>query len=326
MKTREMVIALGMIILLACQSITTIIDSDEDSAVVATPNQLSSTSDDSPATTELPTDLGIMESTEIVDDKGVTMLIVPEGEFNMGMDADDGLMECLNESSNRDCRHLYGDEYPPHQVFLDAFYMDKYEVTNILYKSCVNTGICTEPGESRPGDSTFYNDASYANHPVSHVDWFQAMAYCKWRGATLPTEAQWEKAARGTDSRTYPWGEGIGCDKANYFDPTLSDSCLVAITKVGEYDDGVSPYGIYDMAGNIQEWVADWYSASYYQNSPPSNPVGPASGAFRVVRGGGWNSIYSDLSSTTREFIAPASSFGKIGFRCARNTPVENSP
>jgi len=261
---------------------------------------------------------------DIIDDKSVKMMLVPEGEFTMGSDADDALTDCLKENDQFSCIHLEGDEYPPHQVYLDAFYMDKYEVTNILYKSCVNTGICTEPG-----DSTFYDDASYENHPVSHVDWFQAMAYCEWRGATLPTEAQWEKAARGTEGRTYPWGEGISCDKANY--GAFSGPCVGLTTKVGSYDNGASPYGIYDMAGNVQEWVADWYSNRAYHNNNPIlyNPVGPANpGSYssRVVRGGDWGTRDIHLRSADRESVNQTRFQNNIGFRCALNIPVENSP
>jgi formylglycine-generating enzyme required for sulfatase activity len=130
--------------------------------------------------------------------------------------------------------------------------MDVYEVTNALYKVCVEARVCLPPQYA-----AHFNDSKYANHPVVYVDWNMAKTYCEWRGARLPTEAEWEKAARGTDGRIYPWGKGNGKTFANYGSSNIS--------AVGSYEKGKSPYGMYDMAGNVSEWVADWYDESYYQ-------------------------------------------------------------
>jgi formylglycine-generating enzyme required for sulfatase activity len=224
---------------------------------------------------------------EISDSKGLTMRLVPAGTFTMGEDS--GI----------------------HEVYLDTYYMDIYEVTNAAYKSCVNNRECEQP------KGAHYNDPAYADHPVVYVNWGQANAYCEWRGARLPTEAEWEKAARGTDGRTYPWGEESGCAKANI--------CEKDTTAVGSYESGKSPYGMYDMIGNVNEWASDWYSETYYQNSPSSNPLGSDSGNSKVVRGGSWawdrNSGYHNPAwSAARWLMIPESGHSNIGFRCARST------
>jgi len=233
------------------------------------------------------------EPSEITDAWGVEMVLVPEGEFTMGSnDGDD-------------------HEQPVHKIFLDAYYIDKYEVTNTLYKACVDAEVCDRP--SIATRVNYYDDPQYAQHPVVHVDWNMVNEYCEWRGARLPTEAEWEKAARGTDGRTYPWGEEIDGAFANY-DNNVGDS-----TPVGGYENGVSPYGAYDMAGSAFEWVADWHDASYYASSPGANPTGPDSGDFRVVRGGAWTSKFSSVRSAYRLRYDPTDTNFTIGFRCSRS-------
>ena len=234
--------------------------------------------------------------TEITDAKGVEMVHVPAGEFTMGSDSD------------------------AHTVYLDAYYIDKYEVTNALYKACVDAGICDPPKESRSQTrSSYYGNSLYGNLPVIKVDWFMADKFCKWRGAQLPTEAQWEKAARGNDSRWYPWGnEDIDCGKANYrhsFD--YPGYCVGDTTTVGSYESGVSPYGVYDMVGNVAEWVADFYDPTYYANSSFNNPTGPSSGGQRVFRGDSW-STYGNVT-TIRRGYNPSYSFNDLGFRCSHS-------
>jgi len=191
---------------------------------------------------------------------------------------------------------------------LDAYSIDKYEVTNVLYKACVLAGACYEPH-----DISDYASSQYADHPVLYVDWDMAKTYCEWRGAQLPTEAQWEKAARGTDGRTYPWGEGIDCSKANYL------GCTGGTSNVMTYQSRISPYAVYDMAGNVWEWVADWYSENYYGNSLAQNPTGPDSGTQRVLRSGAWNVGPDVVRTSLRNAKPPASFDNDIGFRCARD-------
>lgn len=234
---------------------------------------------------------------QITDDKGVTMRLVPAGEFTMGSnDGADG-------------------EKPPHEVYLDAYYMDIYEVTNAAYRACVTAGACDPLGDtSSYTHSSYYGNSQFDNYPVIYVDWNQANAYCEWRGASLPTEAQWEKAARGDDGRTYPWGEGISCSQANYYDG--NKDCVGDTTEVGSYEGGKSPYGMYDMSGNAWEWVADWYDA-YPGNTISDDDYGST---YKVLRGGSWSLIDYGARSAGRSVGTPDVIFYDIGFRCARGT------
>jgi serine/threonine-protein kinase len=237
----------------------------------------------------------------ITDFKGVSMRLVSVGEFTMGGET-------------------YDDEKPIHDVYLDAFYMDTYEVTNARYQDCVNVGVCDPPKQSGSyTHSLYYGNSQFDNYPVIYVDWNMATTYCEWRGAQLPTEAEWEKAARGTDGRTYPWGEGISCSRANYYGG--SKFCVGDTSPVGSYESGKSPYGIYDMAGNVWEWVADWYSETYYQSSPFENPVGPGTGQYRALRGGSWDLYDSYVRSAFRRWNVPLYIGYNFGFRCSRSLP-----
>jgi len=242
-----------------------------------------------------PTFTTISSPAEITDAKGVSMRLVPAGKFTMGSD-----------NGNP-------DEKPSHTISLGAFYMDKYEVTNALYNDCVDAGECQPPHQTYSITYPhYYGNTQFDNYPVIYVDWNQATSYCGWRGGRLPSEAEWEYAARGTDGRTYPWGEGLDQSHANY---NGNDT-----TVVGSYKSGKSPFGLYDMAGNVWEWVNDWYDEKYYQSSPLSNPPGPAIGVYRVLRGGSWDKKnYGDdyLRSASRRSYGPGAFDGVVGFRCA---------
>jgi formylglycine-generating enzyme required for sulfatase activity len=196
---------------------------------------------------------------------------------------------------------------------LKAFWIDQTEVTNAMYAKCVaDGGACQEPtNTSSYTHSSYYGNSEFDNYPVLYVDWNMANTYCSWAERRLPTEAEWEKAARGTDARTYPWGEGIDCDKANY-----NGSCVGDTSPVKSYPNGVSPYEAYDMAGNVWEWVSDWYGETYYQSSPLSNPLGPA-GTYRVLRGGSWNVSDSNVRSAFRYRYDPTITDDSLGFRCS---------
>jgi eukaryotic-like serine/threonine-protein kinase len=231
------------------------------------------------------------------------MMLVPVGNFSMGSDTGEN------------------DEKPMHTVYLDAYYVDKYEVTNKLYKACVEAGVCQPPVKtSSVTRASYYANSQFDNYPVIYVDWNMANAYCEWRRARLPTEAEWEKAARGTDGRIYPWGANIDCPFANY-SGSEKGACVGDTTPVGSYANGVSPYGVYDMVGNVWEWVNDWYSETYYQSSPTENPLGPDSGQGRVLRGGSWYSNDLDVRSASRDRYDPTSPNDNIGFRCSRSLP-----
>ena len=239
---------------------------------------------------------------EITDAKSVSMRLVPAGEFTMGSDTDDS---DLNRA---------------HRVSLDAFYMDTYEVTNAHYEVCVTAGVCEPPQQTKSDfRASYYGDAQFDNFPVIYVNWSMARTYCEsWREARLPTEAEWEKAARGTDGRTYPWGEGISCDRANYDgDPDFDLFCVGETAAVGHYESGQSPYGLYDMAGNVFEWVSS-LNKSYPYNATDGREelIG---GGSRVIRGGAWSEDSNDQQVFYRSWIGPNYSEGVIGFRCARD-------
>ena len=229
---------------------------------------------------------------EILDSKGVWMRLIPAGKFTMG-------------------RNVGFDERPAHSVYLDAYYIDKYEVANVFYKACVDQGVCKPPKKISSATHTdYYTNLDFNIYPVVYVDFNMAKTYCEWRGAKLPSEAQWEKAARGTDQRTYPWGEGIDESLANY------NSIAGDTNSVLSYAKGVSPYGIYNMSGNVSEWIADWYVEDYFQHSPSSNPQGPESSNYRVLRGGSWSGLDGFVSTTYRTKVYPESAYYDIGFRC----------
>lgn len=222
------------------------------------------------------------------------MTFVPGGPFDMGSHQGES------------------DELPIHQVRLDAFHIDRYEVTNARFRPCVEAGTCEPPKSCVYGQPT-YGDEAKANHPVGCVSWSNAKTYCEWRGARLPTEAEWEKAARGTDERTYPWGNGSPSRSLLNYNGNVG-----ATTPVGSYPDGVSSYGLYDMAGNVWEWVADWYDQGYYARSPTVNPTGPASGEYRVLRSGAFNDGWTHVRAANRNRDKPTGTADSLGFRCVR--------
>jgi eukaryotic-like serine/threonine-protein kinase len=247
----------------------------------------------SSSSTSLPTD--------VFDDKGVPMRLVPAGEFTMGSDTDS---DARNQA---------------HAVYLDAFYIDQYEVTNGHYADCVKAGICEPPYFTKSDfRESYYGNPEFNNYPVIYVDWEMARTYCEWRGTRLPTEAEWEKAARGTDGRTYPWGEGISCEQANYDgDPDLVVYCMGETIAVGSYESGQSPYGLYDMAGNVFEWTSSLNRSYPYNAADGREDLGR--GGDRVIRGGSWNEDANDLQVFYRSWLGPEYSESEIGFRCAKS-------
>jgi eukaryotic-like serine/threonine-protein kinase len=220
---------------------------------------------------------------------------IPAGSFGMG--ADDGA----------------ADEKPIHTVKGSAFEMDRYEVTNARYAQCVAAGKCKPPAltssKTRP---QYYGDSRFADYPVIYVSHQQATDFCAFAGGRLPTEAEWERAAKGTDGpRKYPWGNSDpDCNKANFA------GCVGDTDVVGVREAGASPYGVMDMAGNVWEWTSDWYDAGYYKNSPAIDPKGPSSGKLKVMRGGCWVSGASSLRTTCRKAELPDSWAPNVGFRC----------
>lgn len=228
------------------------------------------------------------------------MVQIPSGCFQMG------------DSFNEGAPH----ELPVHTVCVSAFEMDVHEVTNADYKACVDAGVCDPPvyssSVSRP---SYYGNSAYNNFPVIWVNWDQASEYCKWASKRLPTEAEWEKAARGgLAGNRYPWGNTISGTNANYCDsgdPWDNDT-----SEVGHYEP--NGYGLYDMAGNVHEWVKDWYQDNYYTVSPLNDPQGPTGGVLRVLRGGSWVSEAFTLRVANRYYGDPNLEASAFGFRCAR--------
>jgi len=226
------------------------------------------------------------------------MVCIPSGKFSMGS---------ITGNNN---------EKPVHEVYLDAYWLDRYEVSNDQYQQCVTVGVCTPPQDtSSTKYPSYYGNEQYAIYPVINVDWNQAAAYCRWAGKRLPSEAEWEKAARGTDKRTYPWGEEINCASANYWGK--DGGCVGDTSAVGGLPGGASPYGALDMAGNVWEWVNDWYSENSYIISAPNNPTGPATELYRVQRGGSWSYNLTFARTTNRFKNNPDSKNSDVGFRCA---------
>jgi serine/threonine-protein kinase len=222
---------------------------------------------------------------------------VPAGEFKMGTN------------------DLDPQERPIHNVYLDAYWIDQTEVTNGKYAKCVGAGVCGRPAnENSYTRFPYFSDPMYADYPVIRVDWKQARDYCDWADGRLPTEAEWEKAARGTSERIFPWGPANPSDKLVNYNKSFGDT-----TVVSKFPDGASPYGALDMAGNVWEWVNDWYDPEYYSNSPTGNPQGPPSAAKRVLRGGAWNAegaLY--IKTAYRHATEDYSNTISIGFRCVR--------
>ena len=217
------------------------------------------------------------------------MILIPEGSFTMGSEDGD-------------------DTRPAHSAYLLPYFIDAYPVTNQEYREFVQATAHRPPVHWRQGVYEWHD----ANHPVVNVSWTDACAYAEWAGKRLPTEAEWEKAARGTDARRYPWGDrfvdGERCNSGNMVGRTLP---------VDEFPLGRSPYGVWDMAGNAGEWCIDYYAADYYQHSPDVVPTGPEGGEARVFRGGSFRGNRVDVSTSTRRFAVPHTTPDHVGFRCA---------
>lgn len=266
--------------------------------------------------TSVPVATSVPETPEqppVVDTGDPEMELIPAGEFTMGGNAEDELAVCLEIFESNCQLNWFTHEEPPHEIAVEAFHIDVYEVTNALYKLCVDQGGCSPPKSSGSHNrSDYYGNSQFDNYPVIEVDWYQAKTYCEWRGARLPTEAEWEKAARGIDGRMYPWGEGLEETLANYH-WNVGDT-----TEVGSYESGKSPYGLYDMAGNVWEWVNSLLSP--YPYSADDGREAPEGDGPRVARGGSWGFDGDNSVSTFyRMDYDPASTSIDRGFRCARD-------
>jgi formylglycine-generating enzyme required for sulfatase activity len=236
---------------------------------------------------------------------GSQMVLVPAGEFTMGSS-----------------QPYFNDEKPAHKVYLDAYYIDKYEITNAQYKKFVDATGHRRPAHSTDPDYDLWGEkgfpAELADQPVINVGWSDADAYCKWAGKRLPTEAEWEKAARGADARLYPWGNEPPEKMKIVFQQRWNGT--QTYKPVGKMSSATSPYGVFDMAGNVAEWVADWYDPHYYKHSPAKNPTGPDTGFYKVMRGGAALNVGYYLRAINRDYDDTQNRGKENGFRCV-STP-----
>jgi formylglycine-generating enzyme required for sulfatase activity len=260
-----------------------------------------------PTPEKLPAGLVFRDGKIISEKDGAEMILIPEGEFLMGT-SDEQIKELLRQFSDWK-REWFADEQPQHRVYLDEFYIDKYPVTNAQFEQFVKaTRYKTE------SDWRKYYKKGKEKHPVVYVSWNDASAYCKWAGKRLPTEAEWEKAARGADGRIWPWGNVWDKNKCN-----SKDGGPGTTTPVGSYPAGASPYGVMDMAGNVWEWCADRYDKDYYAHSPQHNPQGSSSRTWCVLRGGGWFNNTDILRCADRDNLVPWHALCNVGFRCSQD-------
>ncbi len=242
---------------------------------------------------------------EVKGKDGAPMVLIPEGSFPMGVPHGD--------------RDGGRDEYPRHDVFVSHFYIDKFELTNGRYLEFVKATNHRIPQNPKNATRNLWQGDTIAesliDRPVINVDWADAQAYCQWAGKRLPTEAEWEKAAKGTADRRFPWGNVEPTNKhLNFNQQWIGEKTLMP---VGSYEAGKSPFGVYDMAGNVWEWVNDWYDAKYYEKSPAKNPTGPETGTKRVLRGSGWQNETPTVRIFTRVDSDPTIRNESTGFRCA---------
>jgi formylglycine-generating enzyme required for sulfatase activity len=260
--------------------------------------------------TVIPTEVSTQRTSPI---DGMPQVYIPAGTFRMGgMDA-----------------RSAPDERPAHNVTLDAFWMDQLEVTNAMYALCLQQGACTPPQSNKSSDRRpdYFTNPEFKDYPVVYVTWGQARAYCEWAGRHLPTETQWERAARGDDWRTFPWGEDKADGLRANFNMLVGDT-----SRVGTYPLGASPFGVLDLAGNVAEWTNDFYSGVYYESqSDAVNPTGPETSASlkRVVRGGSLGDAEINIRVPKRSSVlgsnvevvpnTPGDFSPRIGFRCAAN-------
>ena len=255
---------------------------------------------------------------------GMPMVYVPGGTFPMGSteaEVADALARCREAYSHCNA-DFYGREAPQHTVTLDSFWLDRTEVTQAHYLRCVEAGACqlsTTCAEGQPMSA----DTAKAQHPAVCVNWQDAEAYCAWAGTRLPTEAEWEYAARGPEGHRYPWGNEPGGAWQNYCDANCThpwademvDDGYAQTSPVDHFPEGTSWCGVQDLAGNVYEWVADW--SAKYAPASQTNPTGPASGFDKVLRGSSWKSFWDRARGATRDAVRPDRRAGYIGFRCA---------
>ena len=230
----------------------------------------------------------------------VEMKIIPAGEFLMGSKSSEGR----------------SDERPQRRIYLDAYAIDIYEVTNERYLHFIHSTGRKEPANPY-GDRLLSEESGIGSLPVVQVTWYDAVDYCRWAGKRLPSEAEWEKAARGDSGSVFPWGTDSPHNKPINFERNWQGT--KTLWPVGSNEETSSPFGIHDMSGNVREWTHDWYAQNYYENAPKKNPQGPHTGILKVIKGGSWHSFKSDIRAAARGKGGFALKTDGIGFRCVRS-------
>jgi formylglycine-generating enzyme required for sulfatase activity len=265
-------------------------------------------------------------STKVREKDGMEMVYVPGGTFQMGStdaEIDAALKQCEQDKGSGNCdRGWFERESPRHSVTLDGFWIDEAEVTNEQFARCVADDICSAPSElSSYTHDSYYGNSQYDDYPVIYVDWDDARSYCEWVGGRLPTEAEWEYAARGPDGTVYPWGNDPPNDTLLNYNQNVGDT-----REVGSYPDGASWVGALDMAGNVWEWVADWWRD--YPSTAQTNPTGLETGDVKVLRGGSWRNYPYVMRSASRDRDYPVNRDINFGFRCVTptDTPTPSRP
>lgn len=319
MKTPKMLVILACAWLLAaCQTAltaptptATFVPATETALPTQTPVP---TPTSIPTATPSPTATPAAGDTRVRQPDGMLQVYIPAGKFLLGTSPEQLELMLVQHPSWK--RNLIAHEQPQQAVPLEAFWLDQTEVTNAMYAQCVAGGACQAPARNSSATrEAYYGNPEYDDYPVIWVNWFQAQAYCTWAERRLPTEAEWEKAARGTDERRYPWGEKISCAQANY-----GGNCGGDTSPVGSYPEGASPYGALDMAGNVFEWVNSLYANYPYTAGPGRENLTDLEN-WRVLRGGSWLSDARGTRSAHRSASHPGMAEPVRGFRCASSTP-----
>ncbi len=245
-------------------------------------------------------DKGVSAHSSLMEKDAVEMMTIPAGTFIRGSAPGEGRL----------------DEQPKRKIYVDTFAIDKYEVSNVRYQAFVDETL-HKPPFNVYGEGPLSSEEGISDLPVVQVTWHDAVDYCFWAGKRLPTEAEWEKAARGDQTHLYPWGNEPPTPKRAQFDVEWDGKNTMK--KVDSLPKGQSASGVFQLAGNVREWTQDWYDPEYYSNSPDKNPQGPQTGILKVIRGGSWRSFDSDLRVTSRGKGGFALKTHGIGFRCARD-------
>ena len=240
------------------------------------------------------------ETPPVIEKDPVEMVVIPAGTFKRGSSPGEGRL----------------DEQPKRKIYVDSFAIDKYEVSNARYIEFLEETL-HKPPFNVYGEGPLATEKSISDLPVVQVTWHDAVDYCFWAGKRLPTEAEWEKAGRGSDNRLYPWGNEPPTAERAQFDREWDGK--KTFRKVNSLPEGQSSSGLYQLSGNVREWTQDWYDAEYYANSPDRNPEGPETGILKAIRGGSWRSFDSDIRVTSRGKGGFALKTHGIGFRCARD-------